>query len=403
MIKKILLILIATKAFTTSAQCSKDTLINYLVQGDIDHKFTQSRQINKFTAYDSILSETVQVWDNNDWQNYSITEYTYDANKYNTVYLEKNWSNFTMSYENYSRILYIYTGNKKTSTTFQSWSTQDNDWLNKVKIINYSFAKSNIDSAVVRQSWINNDWVYTYKFLSTFNSGKLIQNDEYVWNKNTSDWDISTKKEYTYNGSNQLTELLYSGYNAGNWIIKTKHFYQYYPGGQLKEDLYQTNQMSQLTNAVKDSYEYTLAGKVSKYDYQLWVNKAWENNSETTYEYANNGDLSAVNNYYSWDKVNSKYAVWNRQEYNCAFAMSLKNIAKESTLKVYPNPFSTDQKLIVKLEKSENYTLYNSLGQVVQQGVFTEGENILSFKEEQSNGVYLLRTESGFYKLVCTK
>lgn len=75
---------------------------------------------------------------------------------------------------------------------------------------------------------------------------------------------------------------------------------------------------------------------------------------------------------------------------NCGSIVDVSNVTSDKTdIRIYPNP-ANDELHINNLHYKTNYTLLNTIGQSIQQGLLKAGDNNI-FIESISNGVYLLQ------------
>lgn len=72
--------------------------------------------------------------------------------------------------------------------------------------------------------------------------------------------------------------------------------------------------------------------------------------------------------------------------------LNVKEVAPNNFIKIYPNP-SNDFIKISGLKKSNKYTIYNLLGNVISNGVISNNEKVNI--KNLSNGIYFLRFKNG--------
>lgn len=405
MIKKLLLILIVCKAFGLNAECRKDTVYLYNIGTDPTQKILLSRSINNYNGANLIISETIHLWDNMDWNNSTLKEYSYDGNNNNNSIIKKTWRNIDSTWVNNNKTVYTYDNAKNiTELLDQTWSAGINDWVNNIKIL-YTYDANNRNISTSSLKWNNNAWDNKDRTERVY-SPELTLESGFVWNKDSVKWINNSKKEYTYNGNKQLIEKTSSGKNQFNaWVYQTKNTYTYYSGNNLlKDDIRQNWSINTWVNLQKLSYAYNGSNLQTEINSQYWNsgNANWDNDSKTTFEYKPNGDMTAMDDYFSWSSSTGKYAIRRRQEFRCAFSVGLSSPAKPEAVSIYPNPSNTAQ-INVNIETPAPFVLFDMMGQLISEGIFDRGHNILALNEQLSNGIYLLQIDNTIYKLVYSR
>ena len=240
----------------------------------------------------------------NDWVNQQKMDFSYDGSGYSTGYteyiwnasssqwinsiqdiftnnpsgvimidLQQQWIAATSSWRNKSQVSYQYnTGNHLTERFVQDWDTVSSVWVNSSKTeLNYysnNFMKENTQSewnplnSTWMDTWYNlNDslghqleyyarnldhttYTYTFGYRYTYSynvAGQCTEYDHYDLNLSTLAWDITARRQYTYNvdGNNiiQLDQTWDPG--SSSWVnyFKLENFFSVYTGIKEKPGL----------------------------------------------------------------------------------------------------------------------------------------------------------------------
>lgn len=82
------------------------------------------------------------------------------------------------------------------------------------------------------------------------------------------------------------------------------------------------------------------------------------------------------------------------------FSTSIKNVKITESMMLFPNPVqSTLQVKFTENTQTRNYTIYNTVGQVMKKGTLNSNDNYLSVRD-LSSGIYFLATENAVGKFI---
>lgn len=277
------------------------------------------------------------------WEKYSKTSFTYDANNFIQQRTEKRWNSTNSVYENYFQVFLIYTNGVLMQDISQQWS--GTAWINNSKN-NYEYDSNNNQTKKTNSDWdaINDVWENDYQNIYTYTGNNKTEQVNQLWNSATLVWDNSSRHVYTYNtNGNQLTDR-YDIWVASAWQYSYRTTNTYNSNNlktlYLSEDW--DNGGMVWENDYRYIYSYDGNDNQTNYTMQNWddIASAWENEEKTDYTYDSfNSTTLAL--YYSWDAVGSSWDYESKREYYWSDfdATNISDILKNPTT-VFPNPTS---------------------------------------------------------------
>jgi len=175
-----------------------------------------------------------------------------------------------------------------------------------------------LDSTIT-ENWDKNvpGYVKYMREISTYGVGTLVD-ITYLWDLTTipNKWVNSTKTETTYNTGGDLTSMISYDWDKNTipnvWVGDFKEV-RTYVSGKLSVSNSYTWDAGQWVNLAKKEYTYDGTGKLISDISYMWVTAVWMNISKTEHAYdgSGNNNLSTV---YSWDMINSEWAVSGKTE-----------------------------------------------------------------------------------------
>ncbi|MFN7015421.1 MAG: T9SS type A sorting domain-containing protein, partial [Bacteroidia bacterium] len=183
-----------------------------------------TNQVKNFYTYDSNNNLTIALytyWDNGAWINNQKYVYTYNQLNNITEYLYQKWIN--SDWANQFKYTYTYNSNNLLDVYLkQNWSS--NNWVNSDRSsYNYDVLGNRIQT--MRELWTNNNWAFYQLTTYTYNDTllihyKLSEYDGSQWqNKN------QTSISHDLNG-NKDTEVYQSWVN-NDWLNTNKYIFSH--------------------------------------------------------------------------------------------------------------------------------------------------------------------------------
>jgi len=390
-LKFVLFIFPALQITHLKAECRKDTIYATTIEYNI--LYPQNRIINQFNnqnipiesikqEWNSVskiyvnsfretytyhsngkLSETlIQIWNVTDWKNYAKEISTFDANG-NTI--EFNSQNWTSTWEDRTRIEYLYNaGQKQTRIITSSWNYYGNNiWDKRAK-----------DSMVYDLAQ-NKTETYHYDFDQT-----------------TFKWKAISLLKYNYNLSNLPASVLALDWDKNKWDSSYRTNYIYDANNQLTQELSETwSNTFGLYLAFKTSYNYNSDKNITEKLQQAWnpADKVWRNFFKDSYTYDGNGNLISKSVFFIWNETSNAFNLEEKEEYKCTYILSINSIYN-TLFKIYPNPAGNS----ISFETTEhlfNIEIYDVHGALLlQKTEFTEpitAIDVLHF----NSGIYIIK------------
>ncbi len=302
-----------------------------------------------YNASHQVLSWTEEHWFNKTWAVGYLTEYTYDVNGYLTQklrrYSDNPWVN--SEYDLYSN----NANGQDTLHVHQTWNTAINVWDNYYNTSSSFFPNGNLQERI-NQTWNAKTKVWTnyIKFNNYIDvTGLISQYTFQVWDTSSLTWLNFRKSDYTYTATGHLSTSITQEWDstAHKWVNYEKTDSTY-------------NNSDAPTNSITTVWDKT--------------RNSWINIDRAGFDYTTNGCLQ-FENYYVKDSLR----MW-RLQYQAEYFESGDNNGVESpvlqAVSCFPNPASSSITIVTDLsEKETMLTIYNSLGQQMQEGVIERNTN----------------------------
>jgi hypothetical protein len=358
---------------STALKWNWDTVYTYDTAG-ISNRLTRT-----FDQSGNVITELKESRENDEWVNYSKTDFTYDSAGYIltetnsewfytvwTIYevrtctydskgnlitelYESNWSNpwkTTYTYDDYGNLASVTDQEKQGYTwlnidktlivcdqygnclSYLSLVWQNDAWVNDIRI---TFTYNDLGQWFedIYEFWHNDAWVYTWKYVYTWDvNNDLSVELEMVWDS-VSSWEYDSKSTYSYDENHNVLNNLLETWSEASWVKTRMTRYTYNSNGDRLSRLYQTWSGNEWVNDKQDSYSFdpngnSLAGKNEK-----WISEAWKPGLGTLYV-AVSHDLHA---YYLFGK-------YRFEAHFVSFINGLESNTETETpgLSIYPNP-----------------------------------------------------------------
>lgn len=290
---------------------------------------------------------------------YNSTSKVYDATNKSTatfdgsdritkVLVEKNSSG---TWSNDQQLTFTYSTNLDT-VLYQNWSTMGGgSFYNSSRNI-YTFSGANPTVQLVQRYSFGgggggggSKWKNSRQYNSSYNSGGYATTVvTQVWNGSA--WEDTLKVENTYDGSNNLTQVLTYTYTT-TWVNNLKSIYTY-TSGQLQtlEVQYWDGTSSKWLNKYKNSYAYsgTNLSTLTRQDFDQISSQTYINTQKSNYNYYNVNPYNVTEfgteswNGTAWLK---QVSVDSMERFYYAGSLGVNTVAQSvRNINVYPSPAS---------------------------------------------------------------
>ena len=169
---------------------------------------------------------------------------------------------------------YLDTTSKKTyEAHYTSWV--NNDWVASYKI-EYQYNENNVQILKDRYNWKNNDWIgYTRVENGYDENGKDTLSATYnKWDAATRSWIGYQKTTKTYNGKGNLTSMMIYKWGTSDWTPSARYTYSYDESNREIEQIVENCKNDIWANANKYEKEYKGSTRVKNNTYQ-WLSNKW--------------------------------------------------------------------------------------------------------------------------------
>jgi len=285
----------------------------------LSHDFILKEETNKGKLLDSVVSysfnslldsvpsyKTVNYYSNgyviqnyynhwnaelNIWEPYSKTDYGYDEDWNNTLYLYFNWDTLTNQWVNYIKREFEYDEEGRDIMYARYyWSIGLNIWIGQVKEDKEYNENGNFSNRT-QYVWDTelNQWVDDVKDEYFYDeSGFLILIHKYFWEF---EWMLYEKWDHVNNSNGDPDTIIIYNWGYDDWELSEKREYTYNEDGNLMLKMqYQWYYESYWEAWVKTEYDYDEYGNRILFTSYLWNNSSWEGLSKSTYAYDDNGN-----------------------------------------------------------------------------------------------------------------
>jgi hypothetical protein len=294
-----------------------------------------------------------------------LSEFFYDEQgklhlTFNHYYdtISANWK------KNNHEIVYYNQHDLDSVRQYFSWNSAANEWTDSLRI---SFTYDNKLNPATQLNEINvgNTWINSKKWDYNFNNGLLQEEYEYDWDEFAEDWEFKEFSEHEYNEyllPETITDYLWDGFE---WLNKTRKTYTYNPQQQITEILN---------------------------EYWSFGFSQWASSSLSTYEYGSNGNRKFFT-FLIWDEENDRWRNFYKEE-NFWSLFEPQSIGKinQTTFRVFPNPAGDKVEIIldrkIQGSKINHLHIYDNDGRLISSNVFSGDKtwvNVSAF----SSGIYL--------------
>jgi len=225
-----------------------DTLYTFQFNNTTGTWIYFQREIRNFDTKQNPTENFVQVWENQNWENYLKINYSYNEKNDEIEEITQQWDETTLNWVNAQLRTTTYKGRNKEEVLFQQWKRPTGEWFNIMKylikynnvgdknaivISLYNGVTKNWDnhkqfqmkfdnpysppSEVVSESWSNNEWKTTGKYGILYNwRGQKTNETRYTWDSSKKSWLEGLMYEMIYDRSGNQIEYIEKKYDNGN-------------------------------------------------------------------------------------------------------------------------------------------------------------------------------------------
>jgi len=276
-----------------------------------------------------LLHTDYDVNEENEWQAFWQSEYSYDESFNNFFTLNSFWDTYT--------------------------------WLTESKIDNFFNDLDNIETSI-DSLWTNNSWSPYHKIEYSYdeNQNEVSEISYYSSNNN---WETVSKTEFEYDGNNFITLRSYFNWNSGNqsW------------------DNYQ-----------KYIFENDIEGNQTLFLYFLWDYESlkWIGQQKSE-RYFNENNYLTLRVEYIWKESTEDWILNDKTFYYFSTTIGIEE-SLPIVFNTYPNPFESIIKINIENLENYNCSIINLLGQTQFQFTLKNHQTQLDLSSLNS-GVYFIK------------
>ncbi|GEM_PF-1534229 len=318
-----------------------------------------------------------RLFNNNNWQDNTVTNYLYDNQNRLIELLVKRNLNGTLT--NYSKTTYTYnSADKIEMITSDLWS--GGTWVNSYKY-SYGYDINNNLINYTVENWQNGNWDKLTKVLLEYNSNnKVISRISQMGT--TGNWVNSRKWEYTYLNSNIAT-IESRPWDAGSWAdISNLYSFNY---NNLNQCVSRTESIISApdTSIFRTLYHYNAVNEIESIVWQKGGATREDFNDEErwVFEYSNAGltahysqrNLNNVWSFFYSSVTPGEQSFFQRYYYSDTNTTSLSG-PKPVTLNftVYPNPGSSNLSVAINKDAIKYMVITDLSGKEVLRTNYTQ-------------------------------
>lgn len=268
-----------------------DTLYTFQFNNKTNSWTYFQREIRNFDANQNPTENFVQVWTNNNWQNYLKVNYSYNALGKEIEEITQQWDETSYNWVNALLRTTTYKGRNKEEVLFQQWKKPTDEWFNIMKYLIkyntngdknaviiklYNGVTKNWDNhkqfrmefstpfapptEVISKSWSVDEWKTTGKYDILYNwRNQKTHETRYTWNSSKRAWIKGIRYEMIYDKSGNQVEYIEKKYDSSNkdWMNFNKFTATYNDKDYMTEKVeYQWNRSTSQWEVV-GKYKFT--------------------------------------------------------------------------------------------------------------------------------------------------
>ena len=323
------------------------------------------RMTNSFDSNGNIIKLTNESWNTTTkvWDKDNITSHTLNTNATINYSITQSWDKDNNKWEDFQKTIYTYDASKKILTQ-KMQIILITDWMDFSMTTNTYNGSGQLTKSVDQQiNFLTMQLANSFQQTITYNAdGTVNQSVFQKWNETLNAWENSQRTTNTYDGTKKITSVLIEDFKNNVWINNMKGSNTYNIDGTVKEGLGQ--------------------------DWNVALNK-WDDSSKEFYTYNTNATLKQLL-IMEWSLTSNAWVNQSRMTYTYGATFVEPDMTISTQFKVFPNPFTDVISIRYNSLEGTNFQLYNANGQLVR--AFEKGEPLSEINLSQlRNGIYLLK------------
>lgn len=377
---------------------SEKTIYTYTVSGNVAVAMSESfigsvwvnsdQSIYTFDANNNVTNELFQLWNGATWVNNYQDIYIYNLYDSLTNYTNQTWNG--SAWQNNYQYIHGYDFNHNmTSEVYQNWT--GSSWINNDEYLATYDANHNRLSWIYQQ-WVAGNWENNYEYLYTYNVTNYVTSIiEKYWDIDSVNWMNSSQTFNGYDGSNNLVNSLTQLWDGLNWFNDHQYSDTFDGSNNMTSEIYQIWDGLAWKYIMRSLFSYDGNNNQSNWTSQNWDSTAWLNNFRYNNAFDGN-DNRIYSVYQSWNSgawVNSDSTFF---YYSMHVITDIAvNILPEKKISIYPNPATTQFKMLNSESNISAVQIYDLLGQeIFSKKTIGSTELVVDVSAWQA-GIYFLR------------
>jgi len=137
--------------------------------------------------------------------------YTYENDKM-TSECYQSWANST--WNNNKLYVYSYENDNISNKLYQIWDDSEEDWCN-FENITYNYRPEEAKAFIIYQAW-ENEWINLFRAISFISNGQLVIESTQEWQDG--EWVDFSMCDYSFDNSGNFIEAKWKDYVDGEWV-----------------------------------------------------------------------------------------------------------------------------------------------------------------------------------------
>lgn len=382
---------------------------NACVQFSHDNPYLK-RTSSQFSKREfEVIHVLIEEWENSDWENHRLHNYTYGDMANLVIFEEQKWNNEEESWDQWYKESYIYDDEGNClEMLIEIWHTEYNEWIPDTKET-YIYEDGKLSVTLV-YSWTGDLFELWFRHLYSYEeNGNLIETltEDYMGDNQ---WEFLARALYTYDEYDRLIEGLYQEWKQYEWVdlIRGLGTYENDENPNPIEWLTQIN-FNGWINLELETFTYDEGDKLIEFLEQIWEDEDWLNQMNIFYSYDENENLmEEIHKIWTEDEIWEDHLRYthNYEEITSIEKSDIKNSPHKIYLATnYPNPFNPETTISFEISHTSGVRLaiYDASGKLIKtliddkvdpgyHSVIWDGRDEMG--KDMASGVYLYRLTS---------
>jgi hypothetical protein len=249
-----------------------------------DHWEFDSRTVQTYDGADHLLTILSQIRESDQWVNSYLMTFVYNGSGLASEFIQQVWQ--AGAWANLSRTLSTYSGNLMSVQTYQV--PNGLAWTNQGRN-SFSYNGSNQISEILNEGWGDPLWYYLQRTTNTHSGANLTLALTESYDIDEVDlWRNLRKTDYAYDGANEVLNANFTWSTITGWTPTVSDTSRY-SAGRLSENVFVLYQAGQPAYVARDLYAYDALGNLVEDISQAETFASWFNTSRVTYYYTTSG------------------------------------------------------------------------------------------------------------------